>query len=144
MSGTNIVVELGRVVKDAELVSLGQNGNSFVVKFAIAVNEDVKKGDSYEQRPNYFNVDFFGNYAKAICSSLTQGREVLVSGRLRQDRWTTPEGKTASNILIKASDVTVLREPKKNQAPEARSPETQPPVTHQEYIPGPEDNPFVD
>lgn len=108
MTNPNFCMLLGRLTKDSELVSLN-NGNSFVVKFSLAVNDDIKKGDLYEQRPSFFDVDFFGNYAKAICTSLVKGQEVLVTGRLRQDRWTSSDGKTSSKIVIKAENVTILR-----------------------------------
>ena len=138
MADTNSVIMLGRLVKGAESVVLNQ-GKGTVVKFTIAVNDDVKEGSEWKQRANFFDVNFYGNYAKAIAESLTKGREVLIEGKLHQDRWET-DGKTSSRILIRASNVKVLREPGKGTSSKAAEPSVN--ESYSESESDPEEIPF--
>lgn len=114
MSDTNIVVEKGRLVRNADLKYTG--AGTPCTSFSIAVNEAIKNKQSgeYQNRPSYFDVTLWGNYGKAVIQYLTKGREVLVSGRLRQDRWDGNDGSKNSKVQIIASNVEILREPKGN------------------------------
>ena len=87
MSDTNIVVLKGRLARSAELRTL-TNGTP-CTSFVLAVGESRKDSSTgaWENVPHFFDVTTFSNYAKAVIASLTQGQEVLVTGRLQQNRW---------------------------------------------------------
>ena len=87
MSDTNIVVLKGRLARSAELRTL-TNGTP-CTSFVLAVGESRKDSSTgaWENVPHFFDVTTFSNYAKAAIASLTQGQEVLVTGRLQQNRW---------------------------------------------------------
>ena len=127
MSDTNIVCIKGRLTRSAEL-KYTQNQKPFV-SFSIAVNESVKDGTTGEwsSRANYFDVTAWGKYGEAVAKYMTKGREILIGGHLRQDRWTNQEGKTQTCVGIVADNFELLREPKGNPASPNEAPQQTPP-----------------
>lgn len=144
MSDTNIVCIKGRLTKSAEL-KYTQNQKPFV-SFSIAVNESIKDGATGEwsSRANYFDVTAWGKYGEAVAKYMTKGREILIGGRLRQDRWTNQEGKTQTRVGIVADNFELLREPKGNPASPNEAPQQTPPpddAPNFGEFPPPEGNP---
>lgn len=127
MSDTNIVCIKGRLTKSAEL-KYTQNQKPFV-SFSIAVNESIKDGATGEwsSRANYFDVTAWGKYGEAVAKYMTKGREILIAGHLRQDRWTNQEGKTQTRVGIVADNFELLREPKGSSASPNEAPQQTPP-----------------
>ena len=79
----------GNLTRDPELRQT-QSGTS-VLSMAVAVNERVKRGDQWEDRPSYVDVTVWG------------------SGRLRQDRWQDAKtGENRSRLGIVADEVDVM------------------------------------
>lgn len=97
-SDINQLTLSGRLVKGAE-VKYPKEGFC-VVTFTIASNENKKNGDQWEKRPNYIDCSYAGNYAKALASSMTKGREITITGMIHQDRW-EKDGQKQSKIIIK-------------------------------------------
>ncbi len=115
MSDTNNLTIRGRVVKNADL-KYTPNGKA-VCNFAIANNESNKKADgSYENVASFFDIAIWGRYAESMHKYLIKGRGVIISGRLKQDRW-TKDGQTQSRIHINAQTVELLPEANKSQSP---------------------------
>lgn len=145
MSDTNIVCIKGRLTKSVEL-KYTQKQKSFV-SFSIAVNESVKDGatDEWSSRANYFDVTAWGKYGEAVAKYMTKGREILISGHLRQDRWTNADGSIKSRVGIVADNFELLREPKgstpvsPNEAPQQTPPPDDAPSFGE--FPPPEGNP---
>ena len=109
MSDLNQVYLQGRLVKSAELTTLSTG--TPLVRLAIAVNKSVKdKAGNWTQQTSFFDCDYFGEWASKSIPELTKGREVLVEGELKQDRW-DKDGKAFSAVKIKASKVRLLRRP---------------------------------
>ncbi len=110
----NIVVVQGGVVKDPELVyntdGLGCS------KFPIASSCIGYKHGEKAQDVNYFEVIAWGKLAEVCSTYLKKGRRVIVSGKLKQNRWKTREGKSRSRIEIIAQDVKFL--PQKSRSDE--------------------------
>ena len=130
---TNVVVLTGRCVRPAELKYT--NGGLAICNFSIAVNERIKLDGEYSDRPNYFDVTVFGNYGKAMQPHLTKGREVTITGRLKQDRWES-EGQKNSRVVIIAENLELQREPKGNGAYQAdEQPPFDPPANAEEIPP---------
>lgn len=145
MSDTNIVCIKGRLTKSAEL-KYTQNQKPFV-SFSIAVNESVKDGATGEwsNRANYFDVTAWGKYGEAVAKYMTKGREILIGGHLRQDRWTNADGSTKSRVGIIADNFELLREPKGSApaSPTEAPQQTPPPDDAPSFgeFPPPEGNP---
>lgn len=129
MSDTNIVVLKGRLARSAELKML-TNGTP-CISFVLAVGESRKDSSTgvWENVPHFFDVTTFSNYAKVAIASLTQGQEVLVTGRLQQNRW-EKNGQKFFGVRVLAHELEILRAPKNaGQAQQAPQPQqTMPPL----------------
>ena len=105
MTDLNHVDLIGRLTRDAELAAI-PNGTA-VCKFSIAVNRSKKVGDSWEDEPSFFNIVLWGRQGEALNQYLVKGKQVAVSGELRQERW-QQDGQSRSKIEIIANSVQLL------------------------------------
>lgn len=97
----------GNLTRDPELRTT-QSGTP-VLSMGVAVNERVKRGDQWEDRPSYVDVTVWGARAEALSKFLRKGLRVAVSGRLRQDRWQDRQtGENRSRLGIVADEVDVM------------------------------------
>ena len=127
MGCINKAIISGNLTRDPELRTT-QSGAS-VLSMAVAVNERVKSGDQWEDRPSYVDVTVWGNRAQALSQFLRKGMHVAVSGRLRQDRWQDAKtGENRSRLGIVADEVDVM-------TPRDRGQERQAPARQQAAIP---------
>lgn len=101
----NKAILLGRLTRDSELKTLA--GGSSVCNFAIAVNRRVKKGEEWKDEANYFDIQLYGKSGENLHQYLTKGRQVLVVGELRQQRW-EQDGQTRSKVVVVAESVQLL------------------------------------
>jgi single-strand DNA-binding protein len=103
MNNLNSILIEGNLVKDPEL-SYTPKGTA-VCKFTVACNRSWKQEDEYQKEVSYFDVSAWTRLAEICGEYLKKGRGVRVVGRLKQDRWTDPEGKTHSRVHIIAEHV---------------------------------------
>ena len=77
-----------------------------VLTFSVAVNESVKgsSGD-WEQRTSWITAVVFGPRAASLKQHLDKGTKVTVQGRLRENRWTGPEGGKHSRIELAVDEI---------------------------------------
>jgi single-strand DNA-binding protein len=71
----------------------------------VACNRYYKQGEELEEEVSYFDVTVWNRLAEVCKEYLAKGRGVRVVGRLKQDRWEDPEGKTRSKVHIVAEHV---------------------------------------
>lgn len=107
----NVAVVVGRLTKDTEYRTF-QSGSS-VCTFSVAVNRRVKRGDNWEDEPNYIEVQLYGKSAENLRQYLTKGRQVSVNGELRQQSW-EQNGQKRSKLIIVAGNVQLLSSPSAN------------------------------
>lgn len=104
-SDLNNVMLIGRLTKDPESKYLPSG--SAVVEFSIANNYYMSSKNSTEV--NYFDVVAFGKMAETVAKYLTKGKQVAISGTLRQDRWQDKDTNTArSRIRIIMQSMQML------------------------------------
>ena len=108
MRDINHVVLTGRLTRDPET---RQAGSSEVCTLGLAVNESYKDGDEWKERASFFDVSVWGGRGASCQRYLAKGSAVTVSGRLRQERWETPEGDKRSKVTITADDVMFHAKP---------------------------------
>lgn len=84
MAGMNTVVLLGNLTRDPELRYTPQGAP--VCSFTIAVNERSRAKDG-EERVAFVDVETWGRAGETAALHLKKGRQVIVLGSLRQDRW---------------------------------------------------------
>ncbi len=101
----NVVMLVGRLTRDAELKYT--NTGTAVCNFSLAVNRRKRSGDQWTDEVNYFDIVLWGKQGEAIHQYLGKGKQVAVSGELRQDRW-EQDGQNRSKVKITASNVQLL------------------------------------
>lgn len=97
---------IGRLTRDAEIKST-PNGVT-VANLSVANNQKVKKNGQWQDVANYFNVSLFGQSANNLAQYLTKGKQIAVSGALRQNRWTDQSGNNHSQIALVAQQLQLL------------------------------------
>lgn len=105
MRDTNTVTIVGRLTRDALTKSL--TDGTTVIEYSIASNYQRKKGESWIDEVNFFDCEqFFG--ADGVLPWLVKGKQVCVTGALRQDRWKSSEGGQRSRVKILVNHVQLL------------------------------------
>lgn len=85
MSSFNKVILMGNLTRDPE-VRFTPSGTA-VCEIGLAVNERVKSGEQWVEKPVFVDVTLWGKTAENAGNYLTKGRPVLVEGRLQLDTW---------------------------------------------------------
>ena len=124
MNSANLI---GRLTRDVVMKTTA-NGTQ-IAEFSLAVNDRRKSGDTWVDDPSFIDCTLFGRQAEALAQYLTRGKQIGVSGRLKQDRWQTAEGQKRSRVQIIVDRVDLLGQS------DPRS-ESQPPAEHEPEDPG--------
>ncbi len=105
MSNGNTVTIVGNVVREPELRFTNQGVAS--ASFSVAVNRrwQAPQSQEWEEATSFFDVTCWRELAENVSESLERGSRVLVTGRLEQRTWETPEGEKRSRISIVADEV---------------------------------------
>ena len=103
MTDLNSVFLIGRLVRDSELKYT--NTGLAICKFSVASSSYA--GKEKENHTNFIDCTLWGKLGEAISQWLNKGKQVAVSGELRQNRW-TQEGQNRSKVEIVASHVQLL------------------------------------
>jgi len=94
MSNISIAGNVGTDV----VLRYAKSGNAFVtVPVAVTTGRDDTKAT------HWFDVKCFNTLAERI-SELAKGERVIVKGRMREDEWTSKEGKTVKKLRLYADD----------------------------------------
>ena len=104
MSDSTITI-IGNVTRQPEL-KFTTTGKA-QTRFSVAVNRKWKNKstDQWEERVSFFDVSCWGELAENVANSLEKGHRAIVSGRLEQRSWETPEGDKRSTVEIIADEV---------------------------------------
>ena len=98
----NNVTISGRMVSDCE-VRYTQSGIA-VAKFTLAVQEDFKNAHG-ERETNFIDCTAWKGTAEFISQHSGKGLRLLVSGRLKQEKWQDNNGNNRSKISVTAEKV---------------------------------------
>jgi single-strand DNA-binding protein len=102
---SNTVTLAGNVTRDPELrfTASGQATASF----GLAVNRrwQNKQTQEWEEAVSYFTVVAWRELAENATESLAKGTRVIVTGRLEQRSWETPDGQKKSTVEITADEI---------------------------------------
>ena len=102
---TNSVTLIGNLTRDPELrFTTGGRG---VASFGLAVNRrwQNRQTQDWEEATSFFNVICWGELGDNVSESLSKGSRVIVTGRLDQRSWETPEGEKRSVVEIVADEL---------------------------------------
>jgi len=128
MADYNSVVLLGRLSRDPEL-KYAPSGAP-VCTFSVATNQHYTKSDGQKaQAVTFVDVTAWRRLAELCSQFLRKGREVLVSGVLKQDRWIDAKTQQPrSKLKVVAREVKFVgprpdAEPAETKGDEAETPE---------------------
>ncbi|HUF33626.1 MAG TPA: single-stranded DNA-binding protein [Acidimicrobiales bacterium] len=101
----NTVTVIGNLTRDPELRYTG--GGQAMAKFGLAVNRrwQNRQTSEWEEQVSFFNVVAWAEMAENAAESLPKGARVIVTGRLEQRSWETPEGEKRSVVEIRADEI---------------------------------------
>jgi len=117
MNNLNSILIEGNLVRDPLLRSTPKGTQ--ICMLSLASNRYYKQDSGFEKEVSFFDVETWAKLAEACYSKGRKGRGVRVVGRLKQDRWTGPDGKAHSRITIVAEHVEFRPEFKKEARPPA-------------------------
>jgi single-strand DNA-binding protein len=104
MPSDNHTSIVGNLVDDPEL-RFTQNGTA-VANFRVAVTQRVQQDGTWRDgETSFFKVTAWRDQGEHLADSLGKGDRVMVTGRLRQRAWETPEGEKRSVTEIDADEV---------------------------------------
>ena len=104
MAADNHTTIVGNLVEDPE-VRFTNNGIA-VTNLRVAVTQRVQQDGQWRDGDTcFFKVNVWRGQAENLADSLAKGDRVMVTGRLRQRSWETPEGDKRSVTEIEADEV---------------------------------------
>lgn len=103
MTDLNHVAIVGRLTKD--IVVEYTAGGMAVGKGSIAVNRSQKKDGAWVDSASFFDITIFGKTAENLKPYLLKGKQIVVGGYLKQDRWTGQDGQARSKVYIGVEEV---------------------------------------
>jgi len=113
MNNLNSIIVEGNLTRDPEY-RLTPKGKP-VCMLSVASNRYYKKDEETKEETSFFNVETWAKLADNCNQYLTKGRGVRVVGRLKQDRWTNPEGQNRERLKIVAEHIDFKPQYKKNR-----------------------------
>lgn len=110
MSDTNLVSLVGRLTKPQELKYT--RGGKPVGNLSIAVNEVYTSQGARKETVNFFDITLWGQVSESLHQYLIKGKQVSVTGKLRQERWQDDNGNNRSKVVIVCNNIQLLSDPK--------------------------------
>lgn len=99
----NTVTVSGNLTRSPELrFTTGGRG---VCTFGLAVSRRYQQNNEWVEQTSFFNVTAWATLGENVAATLDKGHRVVVTGRLEQRSWETPEGEKRSVVEIVADDV---------------------------------------
>lgn len=106
MADINTWVFSGRLTKDCEMKTVGQNGTN-LVKFCVALN--VGYGD--KKHSLFVNVNLWGKLGMSIAQYLVKGKTVAVTAPVDLNKWvSSQDGQTHTDLQVDAKEVTLMQD----------------------------------
>ena len=96
----NAITLVGNVTRDPEL-RFTPTGQA-TVTFGLAVNRrwQNRQSQEWEEATSFFDVVCWREMAENVSESLARGTRIIVTGRLEQRSWETPEGDKRSRVEV--------------------------------------------
>ena len=119
---------MGNLTRDPELRST--TSGSSVTSFALAVNRTWNNAQGERQEETSFiDCEAWGRTGETIAKYVSKGRQLLVSGRLRQDTWQDKDtGKNRSTLRVVVEEFSFVSDGNRGGASSASSSQSEPVV----------------
>ena len=124
----NKVILMGNLTRDPELRST--TSGSSVTSFALAVNRTWNNAQGERQEETSFiDCEAWGRTGETIAKYVSKGRQLLVSGRLRQDTWQDKDtGKNRSTLRVVVEEFSFVSDGSRGGSSGASSSQNEPVV----------------
>ena len=101
----NSVTLIGNITRDPEL-RFTPSGQA-TASFGLAVNRrwQNRQTQEWEEATSFFDIVCWREQAENASESLSRGARVIVTGRMEQRSWETPEGEKRSKIEVIADEI---------------------------------------
>lgn len=107
MNQMNQVILEGNVVRMAEFKTTPRGKK--VCTLPIACNRYYKDSDGKSvEEANYIDIEAWERACENVEKYAMKGRGLRVVGRLKQDRWKSPEGKSISRLYVVAEHIEFM------------------------------------
>ena len=117
MNNLNSIILEGNLTRDP-LMDATPKGTA-VCHFTVASNRYYKSEGERQEEVGFFDVEVWSRLAETCNEYLTKGRGVRVVGRLKQERWSNPEGEPRSRVRIVGEHVEFRARPKNENGDES-------------------------
>lgn len=110
MATLNRVILMGNLTRDPEL-RYTPSGTA-VANLGLAMNRRWKSQDGeWQEEATFVDIEVWGRQAETSAQYLSKGRQVLVEGRLKLDRWEAKTGEKRSRLKVVGERVVFLGSP---------------------------------
>ena len=105
MANGNTVSLVGNITRDPELRFT--NTGQATASFGLAVNRrwQNRQTQEWEEATSFFDIVCWREMAENVAESLIRGSRVIVTGRLEQRSWETPDGDKRSKVEVVADEI---------------------------------------
>ena len=105
MSNGNTVTVVGNITRDPELRFTASGQAKATIGLAVNRRWQNRQTSEWEEATSFFNVVAWREMAENAGESLTKGSRVIVTGRLEQRSWETPDGEKRSVVEVVADEI---------------------------------------
>ena len=133
----NSVNVSGRLTRDIELRHTPSG--TAVTDISLALNDRRKQGEEWVDVVSFIDVTLFGRTAEVAATYLSKGKEVIVSGRLKQETWEDRDSGAKRSKVKVICEKLIMTGDKSDGGGERQSPQSS------QYVPSAgehEDTPF--
>jgi single-strand DNA-binding protein len=96
------VYGVGRAVADAELRHTN-NGNA-ICTVNLAFNRSYRHNDEWKQETTFLRAQAWGKRGEKMAELIKKGQDVLITGHLSQENWTTRDDQKRTTFTIRVDD----------------------------------------
>ncbi len=105
--GINKVILLGNLGKDPDFRLTTTNATP-VATFSLALNRNVKDGESWKQSTEWVRCVAWERQAEIIAEYVTKGQRLYVEGRIQTREWTDKENIKRYTTEVVVQDFSLL------------------------------------
>ena len=132
MSDINKVILIGRLVRDPELKNI--NGTA-LVSFSLASGRTYTHNGEKKEETVFIDCSLWGKMADIVNKYCSKGKQVCVSGYLKQNTWQDKEGNKRSKIEIVCENVQFLGGGKQEREPVNQNSQPEKQIDYDDDIP---------
>lgn len=109
VNSLNKVILVGRLGQDPEVRYISQTDRA-VANFSLATNERVFNANTNESdiRTEWHRIVVWGKQAEFCEKYLSKGKQILLEGRLKTEKWQDRDGNQRYTTKVNAYSITLL------------------------------------